>query len=94
MLCTSIFSFSYWLTDIGLSSRVARWHWGFIAILLALGAVWLVLRQRPLSGRVLTQIVVIRAGIGMVHFIYSARIWKLSDRRCARRSGKIYSRPT
>jgi hypothetical protein len=40
---------------------------------------WLLLRNGPLSVRLVPQILVIRSGIGMVHFIYSARIWKLSD---------------
>jgi hypothetical protein len=79
MLCTGIFFFNHWLVDIGLSSRVARWHWGFIATVLAIGVAWLLLRNGPLSVRLVPQILVIRSAIGMVHFIYSARIWKLSD---------------
>jgi hypothetical protein len=78
-LCTGILSFNHWLVDIGLSSRVARWHWGFIAAVLAIGVTWLLLRNGPLSVRLVPQIIAIRMGIGMVHFIYSARIWKLSD---------------
>jgi hypothetical protein len=81
MLCTGVFSFNHWLADIGLSSRVPRSHWAFVAAVFAIGAIWLILRQGPLSARVWPQIVPIRAGIGMVHFIYSARIWKLSDPR-------------
>jgi hypothetical protein len=69
-------NFTHWLTDIGLSSRVARWHWGFVALVLAIGAAWLLLRNGPLAVRLVPQIVVIRMGLGMVHFIYSARIWK------------------
>jgi hypothetical protein len=80
MLCMGIFSFNHWLVDIGLSSRVARWHWGFIVVVLLIGVTWLLLRNGPLSVRLVPQIIVIRAGIGMVHFIYSgARIWKFSD---------------
>ena len=79
MLCLGLFSFNHWLVDIGLSSRVARWHWGFIAAVLSIGVLWLVLRNGPLSMRVVPNIVGIRYGIGMIHFIYSARIWKLSD---------------
>jgi hypothetical protein len=73
------FSFNHWITDIGLSSRVAHWHWRFILVVLAIGAIWLCLRQGPLSVRVFPQIIAIRYGIGIVHFIYSARIWKVSD---------------
>ena len=79
MLLLGTFSFSHWLTDIGLSGRVARWHWAFIALVVLIGVIWLVLRQGPLSVRLVPQIIVIRAGIGMIHFIYSTRIWKLSD---------------
>jgi hypothetical protein len=79
MFCTGIFSFNHWLADIGLSSRVVRWHWGFIALVLLVGFVWLILRQGPLSGRAVPQIMVIRYGIGMIHIIYSARIWRLSN---------------
>jgi hypothetical protein len=81
MLAMGVFSFNHWLTDIGLSSRIARWHWGFIALVLAIGVAWLLLRQGPLSVRAVPQIIVIRYGIGMIHFLYSARIWKLSDPR-------------
>ena len=79
MLCTGVFSFNHWLVDIGLSSRVARWHWAFIVAVLTVGVAWLLLRNGPLSARLVPQIVLIRYGIGMVHFIYSARIWKFSD---------------
>jgi hypothetical protein len=79
MLCLGVFSFGHWLTDIGLSSRVARWHWGFVALMLAIGVAWLLARQGPLSVHLVPQIIVIRYGIGMVHFIYSARIWKIND---------------
>lgn len=76
MLCMGVFSFNHWLADIGLSSRVARWHWGFVAVVLLVGVVWLLLRNGPLSVHVVPQISVIRCGIGFVHFIDSARIWK------------------
>jgi len=79
MLCMGILSFNHWLVDIGLSSRVARRHFGFIAAVLLIGVVWALLRNGPLSVRLVPQIIVIRAGIGMVHFIYSARIWQFSD---------------
>jgi hypothetical protein len=79
MLCMGIFGFNHWLTDIGLSSRVARWHWGFIAMVPLIGVAWLLLRNGPLSVHLVPQILAIRAGIGMIHFVYSARIWKFSD---------------
>ena len=79
MLMTGIFSFNHWLTDVGLSSLVVRWRWGFVAVVLMVGIVWLLLRNGPLSTQVVPQIIVLRAGLGMVHFIYSARVWRLSD---------------
>jgi hypothetical protein len=79
LFCMGLFSCNHWLTDIGLSSRVARWHWGFIVAVLVIGVAWLLLRNGPLSVRLVPQILTIRAGIGMIHFIYSARIWRLSD---------------
>jgi hypothetical protein len=88
ILCFAVLSFNHWLVDVGLSSRVARWHWGFIVLVLAVGVVWLVLRNGPLSVQLVPQILVIRAGIGMVHFVYSARIWKLSDRKVRAVIGK------
>jgi hypothetical protein len=32
MLCMGMFSFNHWIVDIGLSSRVARWHWLFLGM--------------------------------------------------------------
>jgi hypothetical protein len=78
-LSFGVFSFNHWLTDMGLSSQASGWRWGFIPLVLAIGAIWLVLRNGPLSAQVVPQILAIRAGIGMIHFVYSARVWKLSD---------------
>jgi len=69
------FDFDHWLWDIWLSSCVARYQSAFIAILVALAVGWLWLRH-PLSVYVTSQVVAFRCGLGMVHFIYSARIWK------------------
>jgi hypothetical protein len=44
---------------------------------LALHGFWL--RHGPLSVQNVPQILAIRAGIGMVHFVYRARVWKVSD---------------
>jgi len=80
ILLWSSFAFNHWLTDIALSSRVAKWHWPFIAIVLALGAVWLGLSSRGLLSDQTVQVLVrLRAAVGFIHFVYSARIWKLSD---------------
>ncbi len=74
-----LFSFSHWLTDIGLSSWTAGRPLVFLGMVLAFGVAWYALRQGPLSVRIVPQIIAIRYGIGMIHFIYSARIWKMSD---------------
>ena len=78
-LSFGIFSFNHWLADIGLSSQASGWRWGFIPLVLIIGVVWLLLRNGPLSVQAMPQILAIRAGIGMIHFVYSARVWKLSD---------------
>jgi hypothetical protein len=79
LLIIFVFSVDHWLVDIALSSRVARWQWAFIAAVLGFGVAWFLLRNGPLSAHVVPQIVRIRSGMSMIHFIYSARIWKLSD---------------
>lgn len=73
---TLVFSINHWLVDIGLSSRVAPRAWWFIAAVVAIGIVYTIARQGPLSVHVLPQILVLRCGLGFVHFIYSARIWR------------------
>jgi predicted PurR-regulated permease PerM len=75
-LATIGFNFTHWVTDIELSRRTSRWGWGFLAIVLLFGIAWLLLRQGPLSVQSFPQIIRVRDGLGMVHFIYSARIWK------------------
>ena len=79
MLLWSVFTLTHGLTDIGLSSRVARWHWGFVGLVLMISISWFLLRNGPLSVRVVPHIIDVRNGIVLMHFIYSARIWKLSD---------------
>jgi hypothetical protein len=88
------FSVNHWITDITLSSRVVRWQWWFLTLVLAIGAGWFLLRQGPLSVRVLPQIVQIRYGIGIVHFIYSARIWKMSDPQVRATIGSFHTEPS
>jgi hypothetical protein len=48
-------------------------------VTLVFGAIWFVLRQDQLSEHNVTNIATVAMGMGMVHFIYSARIWKMSD---------------
>lgn len=73
---TVVLSLNHWLVDIGLSSRVAPRAWWFAALVLVIGIVYTVARQGPLSIHVLPQILVLRCGVGFIHFIYSARIWR------------------
>ena len=79
LLILVAFSLDHWLCDLALSSRVSRWQFGFLAVTIAFGAVWLVLRQGPLSVHNVSQIATVAYAMGMVHFIYSARVWQLSD---------------
>ena len=72
-------SLHHWLTDIWLSSRVAQWRWWFMAAVLAIGLGFFGLRQSLLSVHRLPQIMTIVYAIGIVHFIYSARVWRLRD---------------
>jgi hypothetical protein len=83
VLSTAGFDFVHWIADIELSRRASRWGWRFAAIVLLLGVLWLVLRQGPLSVANVQAEILVRVlnGIGMIHFIYSARIWRLSDPR-------------
>jgi hypothetical protein len=79
MLLFGIVSFNHWLADIGLSSQASGWRLGFITLVLVIGVAWLLLRNGPLSTQTVPEIIAIRAAIGMIHFVYSARVWKLSD---------------
>lgn len=76
LLCTGIFSFNHWLVDVGLSSRVSRRRYLFIAAVLVAGIAWLLLRNGPLSVKLVPQIIVIRYGFGFVHFLYEGWIWR------------------
>lgn len=81
ILGTIVFSLNHWLVDIFLSSRVSARKWHFLFAVLAIAAVYTLARQGPLSVHVLPQIIVIRFGLGFIHFIYSARIWRMHDPR-------------
>lgn len=81
MLTLGVFSFNHWLADIGLSGQASGWRWGFISLVLALGVAWVLLRNGPWTVHNFPQILALRAGMGMAHFVYSARVWKFSDPR-------------
>jgi len=88
LLAAAVVSFNHWLTDIGLSGQISGRRWIFIPLVLTIGVVWLLLRNGPLSAQVVPQILAIRAGLGMIHFVYSARVWKLSDPQIRTAIGK------
>jgi hypothetical protein len=82
LLFTGVFSFSHWLTDIGLSSRVSRHPWLFITMVLAMGSVgflWMVPRADHMATRLIPTVLTARWGLGFVHFLYSRWVWKISD---------------
>lgn len=82
LLCLGIFSFSHWMTAIGLCSAVSRSSWLFIAGVLLLGGVGLVWMVPTSAGnmiRVIPVVIGARIGLGFVHFLYDRWLWKLSD---------------
>jgi hypothetical protein len=82
MLCVGVFSFNHWLVAIGLSSRVSRHTWVFIAAMLVVGVVgfvWMIPTSNGPMIRVIPVIICARMGLGFVHFLYDRWVWKLSD---------------
>jgi hypothetical protein len=82
LLCVGVFSFNHWLVAIGLSSRVSRHTWVFIAAMLVVGAVgfvWMIPTSNGPMIRVIPVIICARMGLGFVHFLYDRWVWKLSD---------------
>jgi hypothetical protein len=98
LLLTGVFSFSHWLTDIGLSSRVSRHPWLFISIVLAMGSVgflWMVPRVDHMATRVIPTVLTARWGLGFVHFLYSRWVWSISDPKIRATIGReIFSADT
>ena len=81
-----VVSVNHWITDIGLSLRVAPRKWWFVYILIVLSPVvflWNVATPEGISLRRMEGVVIVfaglRWGVGFVHFLYSRWIWKLSD---------------
>jgi hypothetical protein len=90
-----VLDFNHWLFDIGLSSRVSRHWWLFIAAVATFGCIgflWMV----PFPDHIATLFIpwitpwVIKArwGVGIVHFIYSWWVWKLSNPQIRAAIGK------
>jgi hypothetical protein len=80
----SIFAidFNHWLVDIGVSSRVSRHCWLFIAAVGVLGCVgftWKTPHADHIATVAVPWIIHARWGFGIAHFLYSRWIWKLSD---------------
>ncbi len=84
-------SVNHWVVDIGLSSRVAKRSWVFIAGVLAVGVigfVWIVPTSYGMMIRVVPAIICARLGLGFVHFLYSRWVWKLGDPQVRATIGK------
>jgi hypothetical protein len=76
--------FNHWLVDIGLSSRLSRRSWLFLAGVAALGCIgfaWKVPYPNHIATRFVPWVIQARWGVGIAHFLYSRWVWKLSDRR-------------
>lgn len=83
-LMIGMVSVNHWVVDIGLSSRVAKRGWVFIAGVLSaglVGFVWMVPTPGGMMVRMIPVIVCARLGLGFVHFLYSRWVWQLSDPR-------------
>jgi hypothetical protein len=81
-LIIGLWSVNHWVVDLGLSSRVAKRGWVFIAGVLAAGLVgflWMVPTSSGMMIRMIPVIICARLGLGFVHFLYSRWVWQLSD---------------
>jgi hypothetical protein len=77
-------NFNHWLVDLGLSSRVSRCWWLFLASVLAIGCIgfaWKIPRADHIATLALPIVIKARWGVGIAHFLYSRWIWRLSDPR-------------
>jgi len=77
-----IIDFNHWLVDIGLSSRVARNGWFFVAVVAAagcMGFLWLTPRVDHIATRAWPWVIQARWGVGIAHFLYSRWVWTLRD---------------
>lgn len=76
--------FNHWLVDIGLSSRVSRCWWLFVAAVAVLGCVgflWKMPRADHIATLAVPWVIKARWGVGIAHFLYSRWVWKLSDEK-------------
>jgi hypothetical protein len=82
LLVTGLVSVNHWVVDLGLSSQVVKRGWLFIAGVLSMGLigfVWMVPSPGGTMIRMIPWIICARLGLGMVHFLYSRWVWKLSN---------------
>ena len=82
LLMMGIFSVNHWVVDIGLSARVVKRGWllaGAVILLGAIGFVWMVPTSTGMMIRIIPIVIAARLGLGLVHFLYSRWVWKLSD---------------
>jgi hypothetical protein len=83
--------FNHWLFDIGLSSRVSRCWWLFVAVVAVAGCIgfaWKIPRSDHIATMFVPWIIQARWGVGIAHFLYSRWIWKLSDPQVRATIGK------
>jgi hypothetical protein len=84
--------FNHWLVDIGLSSRVSRYWWLFIPVVLVLGCVgfaWKVPRADHIATLAIPWVIKARWGVGIAHFLYSRWVWRLSDPQMRTTIGRV-----
>jgi hypothetical protein len=74
--------FNHWLVDIGLSSWVSRCWWLFLGGIAAIGCIgftFKVARVDHVATLAIPWVLKARLGAGIMHFLYSRWVWKLSD---------------
>ncbi len=82
LICLGAFSFSHWMTALGLCSTVSARPFLFLTGMLALGGigfVWMVPTSHGNLIRVVPVIVCARIGLGLVHFLYDRWLWRFGD---------------
>jgi hypothetical protein len=96
-LLIGAFPVNHWVVDIGLSSRVSKWGWLFVAgVLLAgmIGFLWMAPTSNGIMLRVIPVLICARLGLGFVHFLYSRWVWKLSNPKVRATIGSFHKVPS
>jgi len=83
-------SWNHWVVDIGLSGRVSRRLWLFVAGVLVAGLVGLVWYEPSARGfhRRSDDLLQVAMALGFVHFLYSRWVWKMGDPQVRATIGK------